>query len=208
MNVGGPFRSGSGRRQRQKQRVTVLFRSKRERHYHRFGINCFNIPENVYGKDSKSYALLTGGRDGSIHNWRVSLDSGDQIKDGTLGQPQWVQSLEGHTGWVSSLVSFRVHQRAQTWTIASSSHDGNIKIWRVRKSVSDEDRISRCFYTLRGHTDYVRGMQYSQMDGRLVSAGADQRIVLWDLTSLEAVREMQGGNTVRPVGTFTQEARY
>ena len=81
----------------------MLFRSKKERHYHRFGVNCFNIPENVYGKDAKSYALLTGGRDGSIHNWRVALDGGDGngTKKRGLGNPEWIQSLEGHTGWVS-----------------------------------------------------------------------------------------------------------
>ena len=90
-----------------------------------------------------------------------------------------------------------MHRTAKAWTVASSSYDGNIKIWRVRQSVSDDERVSNCFYTLRGHTDYVRGMEYSDADGRLVSVGADQRIVLWDMSSLEAVREMQGGNTVR-----------
>jgi WD40 repeat protein len=73
-------------------------------------------------------------------------------------------------------------------TLASSSHDGAVKIW--------DAATGREVRTLRGHMGTVTGVAYSR-DGRaLASAGWDQTVKLWDAATGQEIRTLKGSDSV------------
>merc|ERR1719330_1324494 len=66
--------------------------------------------------------------------------------------------------------------------LASGSDDRTIRIW-------SKDR-PECLHTIAGHGDFVRALALcSTFQERLVSAGDDRRLVLWDASTGERLRE-------------------
>ncbi|HUQ73054.1 MAG TPA: hypothetical protein VM165_26225, partial [Planctomycetaceae bacterium] len=87
--------------------------------------------------------------------------------------------------------------------LATASLDGTIKIWKDFKTLDVAKATS-----LMGHSDQVVALAYSPGDQRLMSAGKDKSVRLWDLeqntASLHRVIPGSGGQRARysPDGTL------
>ena len=58
----------------------------------------------------------------------------------------------------------------------SASSDTSLKIWNIDRGT--------CTSTLKPHKDYVQALSYASYTESIVSAGLDQTLYLWDITSL------------------------
>lgn len=88
--------------------------------------------------------------------------------------------------------------RENRW-IVSSSADQTIRIW---------DRDSgAALLTLRGHTDFVRGVAIAS-DGRIVSASKDTTLRVWDGHSGECLRTLNGHTANVPGVAVTPDGRH
>ncbi|PLW22698.1 hypothetical protein PCASD_13744 [Puccinia coronata f. sp. avenae] len=81
--------------------------------------------------------------------------------------------------------------------IVSASRDQTIKIWEVATSF--------CVKTLRGHTEWVRGVWPWTHGKLLVSASNDQTARIWDLTTGESKMELRGHEHVVEIAVFTPQ---
>lgn len=81
--------------------------------------------------------------------------------------------------------------------VVSASRDQTIKIWEVATSF--------CVKTLRGHTEWVRGVWPWTHGKLLVSASNDQTSRIWDLTTGETKLELRGHEHVVEVAVFTPD---
>jgi WD40 repeat protein len=110
-----------------------------------------------------------------------------------------VRTLEGHTHYVRSLVSFVVRsalpdhaQRKSQVLLASASTDSTIRIW--------EPVCGESVRVLRGHRGAVRslcllrGMSSCSYGVALASGGVDRKIIVWDIQSGQPVRTMKRHN--------------
>ncbi|KAK4656838.1 HNWD NOD-like receptor pc14 [Podospora pseudocomata] len=97
------------------------------------------------------------------------------------------QTLEGHGGWVQSVVFSPDGQR-----VASGSHDNTIKIWDTASGV--------CTQTLEGHGRWVQSVAFSP-DGRRVASGSDDNTIkIWDTASGVCTQTLEGhGGRVQSV---------
>ncbi|EFP87362.1 protein with putative role during mitosis [Puccinia graminis f. sp. tritici] len=82
--------------------------------------------------------------------------------------------------------------------IVSASRDQTIKIWEVATSF--------CVKTLRGHTEWVRGVWPWTHGKLLVSASNDQTARIWDLTTGESKIEFRGHEHVVEIALFSPPA--
>jgi WD40 repeat protein len=87
-----------------------------------------------------------------------------------------VRTLGGHVGWIWGLAFSRDVERHPR--LASAGRDSNVKLWDLT--------TGREVLTLRGHRGAVRIVAFSHDGNRLVSAGVDGMIRVWDATPLEA----------------------
>ncbi|KAF7505723.1 hypothetical protein GJ744_000489 [Endocarpon pusillum] len=90
-----------------------------------------------------------------------------------------LQTLEGHSGWVSS-VAFS-HNSAR---LASASYDKMVKIWDASSGT--------CLQTLEGHSDPVNSVAFSYDSARLASASSDKTIKIWDASSGVCLQTLDG----------------
>jgi WD40 repeat protein len=90
-----------------------------------------------------------------------------------------VQTLEGHSGGVNSVVFSTDSSR-----LASASHDKTVKIWDASSS--------KCVRTLEGHSDWVSSVVFSADSSRLASASDDKTVKIWDASSGKCVRTLEG----------------
>lgn len=99
-----------------------------------------------------------------------------------------------HSAWVNG-VAFSHNGKS----LASASDDGTIKVWNTQ--------TAKCERTLRGaHTSTVASCAFLP-DGRLVSAGTDNSVVVWD-TDLRNYTELLGhSNAVRSCAT-SDDGKY
>lgn len=97
--------------------------------------------------------LATADRAGGLRVWEA-----------TTGREY--QDLPGHKGAVTA-----VSWRADSNVLASSSEDGSIRLWTI-----DDAKTIR---TWTAHAGGVAAVQFCR-DGRLVSAGRDAHVRLWD----------------------------
>ncbi|KAJ4076770.1 hypothetical protein NW756_012779 [Fusarium oxysporum] len=90
-----------------------------------------------------------------------------------------LQTLEGHTEWVSSVVFSK-----DGTLIASGSWDNTIKIWNM--VTGEEER------TLEGHTDWVNSVIFSN-DGKLIASGSrDNTVKIWNMVTGEEEGTLKG----------------
>ena len=97
------------------------------------------------------------------------------LLDNSQTNPQLVQYLRGHSGWVLS-VAFSPDGK----TLASASVDQTIILW----DVATRQQIGA---PLRGHTDSVSSVVFSPDGKTLASADADKTIILWDVTTQQQI---------------------
>jgi WD40 repeat protein len=105
--------------------------------------------------------LASAGKDKTIRLWE-------------LRNAQVVATLPGHDDQVFSLAFAPPDGQA----LASASLDRTVKLWDTTRR--------QCVQTLKKHTDKVYALAFAPDGKWLATAGADQRIWLWDLTQTAA----------------------
>ena len=107
--------------------------------------------------DSSGAFLATGASDSGVRVWDVA-------------KGYCTHSFKGHKGVVSCV---RFHPDPNRWTLFSSSDSGEIRVW---------DLLTRsCTAVLANHVSSVRALDVSADGYRLLSAGRDQVLSLWNL---------------------------
>jgi WD40 repeat protein len=106
--------------------------------------------------------LISGGKDAKVTVW--NLQTGKNI------------SLSGHTSDVTSVDITRSNH------IASASKDKTIRIWDIKGTL-----ISK----FAGHTKEVNSVQFNYDGTRLVSGGADGKVIEWDVNSATLIRSIE-----------------
>merc|ERR1711974_448283 len=137
----------------------------------------------VYAVKLAGHLLVSGSADRTVKVW--------DVRTGEL-----LNSLEGHTGSISSLAIIRSasssfstssssssSSSAPSPIIASASFDKTIKLWNLY--------TGECVGTLEGHTDFVTCVR-AVGDRTLVSASNDKTVKVWDLERRECVRTLTG----------------
>ncbi len=113
-----------------------------------------------------------------LPNGQLASGSDDHtIKVWDLASKACVQTLSGHTDWVSSLAVLPSGQ------LVSGSGDKKIKLWSVESGA--------CLQTLVGHTDWVSSLAVLP-SGLLASGSKDKTIKVWDVESGECTQTLAG----------------
>ncbi|HUS32508.1 MAG TPA: protein kinase [Kofleriaceae bacterium] len=158
--------------------------------------------DNAIAISSDGALVLVGGRDGSVHQFGetgrqtthlhdkavVALVAGDTSKlwasGGADGHVALVHAGEEPTSLVHGTAAVGALALSHDGKrIASSGHDGIIKIWSVTGTLER---------TLLGHTERVRDVAFSPDDTRLASCGDDASVRLWKLGSSELPLALSG----------------
>ncbi|KAG5517829.1 hypothetical protein PMAC_000283 [Pneumocystis sp. 'macacae'] len=112
---------------------------------------------------SNSQYILSGCYDGLSRIWNGS---------GII-----VAQASGHSGPVKSVCWIGDTQ------FATSSMDQTIKIWKLKSKHDSNFEVScRCVYEMKGHTMSVESIAIDSKTNRLLSAGADGNIGIWDIS--------------------------
>src|SRR5208282_1761266 len=107
----------------------------------------------------------------------ASWDNTVKIWDAASGQ--CLQTLEGHSHWVTSVAFSHDDQR-----LASASEDNTVKIWDAASG--------QCLQTLEGHSQPVTSVAFSHDDQRLASASWDNTVKIWDAASGQYLQTLEG----------------
>ncbi|KKF92239.1 Vegetative incompatibility protein HET-E-1 [Ceratocystis platani] len=115
--------------------------------------------------------LVSGSKDNTVKIWDVTSGSDDEtVKIWDVTSGAYLQTLEGHDDWVTSVAFSMDGQR-----LASGSDDKTVKIWDATSGA--------CLQTLEGHDGDVTSVVFSIDGERLVSGSKDHTIKIWDATS-------------------------
>ncbi|KAE8132435.1 hypothetical protein BDV38DRAFT_210861 [Aspergillus pseudotamarii] len=90
-----------------------------------------------------------------------------------------LQTLKGHTGWVSSVVF-----SGDSKMVASASDDETVKIWDANSG--------HCLQTLEGHSDQVNSVVFSGDLKVVASASRDETVKIWDASSGHCLQTLEG----------------
>ncbi|MDJ0595092.1 MAG: NB-ARC domain-containing protein [Pleurocapsa sp. MO_226.B13] len=114
--------------------------------------------------------LASGSDDGSVKIWDTATG-------------ECIQTLEEHNSWVWS-VAFAPVALSGNYTVASSSEDRTVKIYRTQNN-----------QTLSGHSSLVCCVTFSG-DGKILASGSqDETIKLWNVETGECINTLR---TERP----------
>ncbi|EPS97096.1 hypothetical protein FOMPIDRAFT_102011 [Fomitopsis schrenkii] len=109
----------------------------------------------------------------SLHNGSVQLWN---YRMGVL-----VDRFEEHEGPVRG-----VHIHPSRALLVTGGDDYKIKVWDIRP------QNRRCLFTLHGHLDYVRTVQFHHEMPWIISASDDQTIRIWNSTSRNCIAILTG----------------
>ncbi|MBI5670189.1 MAG: protein kinase [Chloroflexi bacterium] len=119
--------------------------------------------------------LVSGGADGAVRLW-------DAGSGAAVGQP-----IETNNETVYSIVF-----RQDGQMLVSAGDSGTIQRWLV--SPDDGAALEAAGEPLSGHNNWVLAAAFSPDGQRLATAGADRQILLWDVTSRQAVGQISTGH--------------
>ncbi|KAF1940080.1 hypothetical protein EJ02DRAFT_407262 [Clathrospora elynae] len=90
-----------------------------------------------------------------------------------------LHTLEGHSGWVTSVAFSHDSTR-----LASASYDSTVKIWDASSGA--------CLQTLEGYSSGVTSLAFSHDSTRLASASYDSTVKIWDASSGACLQTLKG----------------
>ena len=128
----------------------------------------------AYRKDGK--LLIAGDADGHANIYDVSVSK------------SIIRRLRGHDGKISSAAFVPDNIR-----VATAGDDQTVKIWDIP--------TGQVISSLRGHVDAVKCL-VTVGETAIISAGADGRIVYWDLRSYSEVLSVSHGGPVERLAMF------
>ena len=132
-------------------------------------------PAPSNNKSFSSYSPL--GSEGKRILASGSADSTIKLWDSKSGN--CLQTLQGHTSWVWSIVF-----NPKVTQLASGSYDQTVKLW--------DFETGKCLKTLQGHTSPVVCVAYSPDGKLLASSEFDGMIKLWDANTGECCQSFKG----------------
>jgi WD40 repeat protein len=94
-----------------------------------------------------------------------------------------LQTLEGHSNWVTSVVFSHDSSR-----VASGSEDQTIKIW--------DAHTGACLQTLEGYNNRVSSVVFSHDSTRVASGSEDETIKIWDTYTGTCLQTLAVGSAV------------
>ena len=127
------------------------------------------------------HLVVTVSEDKTVRFWDVA--SGAELEDERYAHAAEVEGL----AW----------SRYGNW-VASASDDGLVKL---------RNRTTKSEWTLRGHSQGVKPIQFAQNDATLITGSLDSTILFWDLAELPPNDTLEGRNgSLSPVA-FSPESR-
>ncbi|KAI9679438.1 MAG: hypothetical protein M1817_005460 [Caeruleum heppii] len=164
-----------------RQRISYVLPLAHSSNGHRLGVNGLAV-------DGDRSILYSGGRDGLICAWNLSLElqghshttlnpsaSSDDPPPKPTSTPAssatWRAQVQAHTHWVNDIAL------AHNGTIlVSASSDLTVKAWRPHAEGSTSP------HTVGLHSDYVKCLATPSLSTEwIASGGLDHKIILWDL---------------------------
>ena len=127
---------------------------------------------------------------------------------------EYVGSLFGHTGLVTSLVVGKDSENKPL--LVSGSRDKKIIIWRLdlekvqnvdSENKTEEKEVGRPFKTLTGHNHFVSGLSLSRDSKFLSSSSWDKTLRLWDLNTFKTRTLIKGHSKDVLCTSFSNEDR-
>ena len=98
-----------------------------------------------------------------------------------------MQTLEGHTDWVTCIKVLSEER------IISGSKDGEIIIWCLK--------TNGCIQTINAHEDGVTEIQVLS-DDHVVSCSVDKTIKIWNLNSANCIKTIQREHAISSIDAF------
>lgn len=121
--------------------------------------------------------LFTASDDGTIKMWNLDPPKKDD-KHGAADGIEPIYTFRGHLGPVVCM-----DLSISGDTLYSGGFDGVVCCWTVPSSTIDQHAVydpKVLYEKIRGHKDVIWSVAYHSSDNRLVSAGADNLIKVWE----------------------------
>jgi WD40 repeat protein len=118
-------------------------------------------------RDQQSFRMFTGDYHGNIIEW-----------EGASEKPSPIRTIEGHDGWVRSLVV-----SPDGKTVASCGNDHLVKLWSTENG--------KLIRVLKSHTCHAYNVAFHPDGTHLVSADLEGIVKDWDLAKGEVVRTLE-----------------
>eukprot|EP00357_Protocruzia_adherens_P031747 CAMPEP_0115008104 /NCGR_PEP_ID=MMETSP0216-20121206/21674_1 /TAXON_ID=223996 /ORGANISM="Protocruzia adherens, Strain Boccale" /LENGTH=1245 /DNA_ID=CAMNT_0002375369 /DNA_START=220 /DNA_END=3957 /DNA_ORIENTATION=- len=99
--------------------------------------------------------------------------------------PKEIQCLKGHSGWVYDV---GLNPDEGTHELVTCSVDKSVKLWNWKEGT--EIRTYD-----KGHADCIRRCIFSEDGTKIISAGQDARIVVWDKYNASIIYKLEGHTT-------------